>query len=66
VADLCSNLGRIIVDLLRKGYTISRLMRMLSRLFHQDGPGRLPGQPALYVKQVARAVAVLLHRFQAA
>lgn len=64
VADLCSNLGRIIVDLLRKGYTISRLMRMLSRLFHQYGPGRLPGQPALYVKQVARAVAVLLHRFQ--
>ena len=63
-ADLCSNLGRIVVDLLRQGYQVSRLMRMLSRLFHQYGPGRLPGQPALYVREVARTVALLLHQYQ--
>ena len=62
-ANIWCNLGRIIADLLRKGYQIGRLMGMLSRLMHQYGPGHFMGQPILYVRQIARHLAQYLHTY---
>ena len=60
-ADVYSNLARIIVDLLAKGYMAPMLAVKLCRLFHDYGALRgFRGQGRVYVRWVVQMVVQLI------